>query len=138
MEIYFANLLASSGAKELSLVRDDASSSRPWPKTEPLTTSVSYPLLGPPSCPRRQKSDENLVWRHQKSSKATQGKRLSSRRALNSFFDDVMPSDATIGRTTKPQFNNYKPNKKNARWEATTTWIDKNYDLCDPEVTRTC
>jgi hypothetical protein len=101
LELYFATLLETSGAETLLLVRDDATSS-PLSRKE-YVSSVSYPILGPPSCPRRKKSNDNLIGLP----KPSRREQNRSRAVLKSFFDDVKCNEKQV-----------KPTKKIARWDA--------------------
>jgi hypothetical protein len=94
MESYFVSLLEMSGAEEILLLRDSASSACPRGKEKKkdmmLRRTVSLSSYGPPSRPLRKASSDNL---HHVVKASNHSKKTSSKKhdALKDFFNEVAP-----------------------------------------------
>jgi hypothetical protein len=91
MESYFSILLEKTGAKELILLSDHASLQRHYQRREKTSIERQPALrtmsLGPPNCPLRKASRDNL-------NDLVKGKKKGSSRKkaiLDDFFDEVAP-----------------------------------------------
>ena len=101
-ESYFAALKATSGADQFIIINDDASSSTPTKEMsmQQDQNRNSNPSVGPPSCPLRKPSTEDLM--HRKLSyKERDHDRIPLSETLSRFYSDVSP-------TIKPRRNRRK------------------------------
>jgi hypothetical protein len=90
MESYFARLLENKGAKELILLSDNASLQRCHQRREKTIeqwTALRMLYLGPPNCPLRKTSRDNLIDLGKGKNKKSPRKKA----ALKDFFDEVTP-----------------------------------------------
>jgi hypothetical protein len=114
MERYFDSLQQMSGAKEIVLLRDRASSSTSLlgeekKKDVMFRRAASFPSYGPPRCPHRKTSLDNLrVLRAKRSSRKTSSNKPD---ALKDFFDEVAP-----GMRPRPKSRERSKTKNNKNW----------------------
>jgi hypothetical protein len=113
MESYFVSLLEMSGAEEIVLLRDRASSKcllgEEKKKRMMFRRSASLSSYGPPSRPLRKASSENL---HVVRAGKNRNKKTSSKKpyALTDFFEEVAPG---LRRRPKKSRQRSKTNNKN-------------------------
>lgn len=95
MEAYFQTLAKTSGASGFLIIRDDASPygektiTQRLPSSSSSHSSSSTPSMGPPSLPRRKRSNDDIFSNFKGTARRSQDKKAKAR-VLKSFFDEVL------------------------------------------------